>query len=726
MDPRIIAVVEQASELAKLERQETATTLRGVVKARRELELLEASLRAEEKQLELTANLKLWGRFCWKDLNESNKWKKENVLAVFVSGRLPAEFTERLWNQTAPESIRNDKEIILARLARKYIPKISAELLNGKQTVVAVLHHRPEILKQDILPEEFLDDEDVFHAYIQSPHTDYASSLDKFSAGIRGNADLMLEAAKRFGCAVFANFDESLRDDCCFATRLAETADSVSYYFSLDRFGERVRANPEVVLAFVRRKGTCLIDADSKLLGNQDIVRTACTNSCSARAFLSATSLLQQQLGRDRAFMMRLFAKLYYNYCPRDDQDGDPRLFRILPENLKFDRDVMVAANRCGSLSFSDIPASLSDDAEFWLDMIRRDSFFWYGLPVTFEQEPGFAHAIEEFESVFLVQAVFERFPALKQDRSVWFKIIASEFNSSFKDGSDDCSHLRSLIRDHMPEKFLLDRELMLLACARRCDVLLELGPTFGEDREFNQAAIENDDGSLRPSDIEEVWSPLRSMSFNAQRLHPDLLVEAISKEYPYRLHDQPDLVAPDLWPNLKVLEAWANVNGCAVVFDYPENSKSIPEFGLALLRVWGGQFEIEFMTNEFVKATTDTLRSDKSFMLKAVKCNAHALVCARGGLQRDFDVIMAAFDSKNEHAENFAWDLKSSDRWDAERPFLRRILDEAEQYLAAHDGFTKAFLHGMTPFAGESCRLSMLINDKHTALGLKQKKGCV
>ena len=59
--------------------------------------------------------------------------------------------------------------------------------------------------------------------------------------------------------------------------------------------------------------------------------------------------------------------------------------------------------------------------------MIRRDSSFWFGLPVTFEQDPAFAHAIEDFESVSLVQAVFERFPALSLDRNVWLKIIASE-----------------------------------------------------------------------------------------------------------------------------------------------------------------------------------------------------------------------------------------------------------------------------------------------------------
>ena len=60
----------------------------------------------------------------------------------------------------------------------------------------------------------------------------------------------------------------------------------------------------------------------------------------------------------------------------------------------------------------------------------------------------------------------------------------------------------------------------MLFACRRQCEVLRELDPTFGEDRDFVQAAIDSD-----------TWSPLRSMSFNAQRLHPDLVIEAISKD---------------------------------------------------------------------------------------------------------------------------------------------------------------------------------------------------
>ena len=171
--PTIHAVVEQAEKSAKLEFQRTEAKLEGVVESKRALERLEASLRAEMKQHKLTANLKRSGRFCWKDLNESNKWKKENVLAVFVSGRIPAEFTERLWYRTAPESIRDDKEILLARLAadKGFVraPRIESWELNDKPTLIAVVNQWcPDVLDQDGTPEEFLDDEEIFRAYIRS------------------------------------------------------------------------------------------------------------------------------------------------------------------------------------------------------------------------------------------------------------------------------------------------------------------------------------------------------------------------------------------------------------------------------------------------------------------------------------------------------------------------------------------------------------------------------
>ena len=339
MNAQIHAVVEQATELAQLEFQRTAAKLEGVVEAKHQLERLEASLRAEMKQHQLTANLKRSGRFCWKDLNDSNKWKKENVLAVFVSGRIPAEFTERLWYEMAPESIRDDKDILLVRLAQKDFPdpflasghqfQMPAKLLKDKPTLIAVLNQCPgrllckQIMNQDGIPEEFFDDAEVFRAYIRSPRSFWSSdeSVEKFSASIRGSADLMLEAAKQgFIGSVCRHLNESLRDDCCFATQLAtQLAEAVIpghvslYSRYLHAFSERVRASPEVVLAFVRRDGDCLKGAAESLRGHQEIVRAACiSRGCHAQEILlSAAGPVRQQLGRDRDFMMGIFAELY-------------------------------------------------------------------------------------------------------------------------------------------------------------------------------------------------------------------------------------------------------------------------------------------------------------------------------------------------------------------------------------------------------------------------------
>ena len=104
--------------------------------------------------------------------------------------------------------------------------------------------------------------------------------------------------------------------------------------------------------------------------------------------------------------------------------------------------------------------------------------------------------------------------------------------------------------------------------------------------------------------------------------------------------------MAPELWSNFNVWKAWAE-SGAPFHSNYPDDWKSSPEFGLLVLKCNSGN-----ITNDFMEATTETLRSKKSFMLKAVELNPEVLVCARGGLQHDFDVVMAAFGSEEDRAQ--------------------------------------------------------------------------
>lgn len=109
--------------------------------------------------------------------------------------------------------------------------------------------------------------------------------------------------------------------------------------------------------------------------------------------------------------------------------------------------------------------------------------------------------------------------------------------------------------------------------------------------------------------------------------------------------------------------------------------------------------------------------------MIKAVERQTSVFACAGGDLQHDFEVVVTAFGGSENRlsVRALATDFLSSDRWEEESPFLRRILNDAEAKVIAHEGFTKAFVHGITSFAGPDCRLSMLANDAETSLALKQ-----
>ena len=52
---------------------------------------------------------------------------------------------------------------------------------------------------------------------------------------------------------------------------------------------------------------------------------------------------------------------------------------------------------------------------------------------------------------------------------------------------------------------------------------------------------------------------------------------------------------------------------------------------------------------------------------------------------------------------------------------FLHTVLEKAEEKVEAHEGFTEAFVYGMTANAGSGCHLPILVRDKETSVALKQ-----
>ena len=300
---------------------------------------------AEDKQYRLVASLKQDGAEAWEGLTDENKWKKENVLAVLCGDSeqgLPRALKEDRWNgDSVPAALHEDRDILLARLARKefqahYVPYSFYHLDHGttpffhlprqfhgdKEVAIATVKQYPEILKQDVLPGELLDDEELFLAYLHSKRlkdpdrvgagcdvNTFGTLLSKFSEGIRGNAALMLKAAKHIKKnAVLDHFSEGLAGDCIFAKELVSLLDGTPKDDALSRFADPVRANREIVLALVQKNGRCLQYASQELKCDEEILRAACKDNASALLFAVPGS--QACCGaRTRMFLMDVFSR---------------------------------------------------------------------------------------------------------------------------------------------------------------------------------------------------------------------------------------------------------------------------------------------------------------------------------------------------------------------------------------------------------------------------------
>ena len=195
----------------------------------------------------------------------------------------------------------------------------------------------------------------------------------------------------------------------------------------------------------------------------------------------------------------------------------------------------------------------------------------------------------------------------------------------------------------------------------------------------------------------------------NAQRLYPDLVAKAISHDRE-RMIECPEKVAPELWSNLEVCKAWIEKAG-AIPPELPEAMSNNQEFGLIAAKVHNSHCDGDL----FSYVTSVALRSNKSFMMKAVQINGSLVSFSQGSLRRDFDLALTAFGS----AAYGDWAV--DDCWEDDRNFFHRVLNEAKEKVNAHEGFVTGLLCGMSVFAGPDCRLSVLANDAPTSLALKR-----
>ena len=302
-------IIEESKETAQLQAKSCGARICKIDKQISELQERKRKLNAAKNQYSNIAKLNEEGAAAWGELSNKNKWKKENILAVFCSSKdIPEQFQEEFWRENAPEELVDDRDILLARASRG---KEFAEYYNAAshQSLAFPCFPFQNLcwetrrwlpLSQNIIPEFFyrrictemsLTMTTCFmHWWLQTKvlcATTFILSLNRamsrFSPRICSNEKYMLKAAK-IGLNVFPCITGDLVQDKDFALKLADQSKELCKE-GLECFSDSLKADREVVLAYVQRNGVCLKDASLEF--RRDDLDIICAASDSSTCFFA-------------------------------------------------------------------------------------------------------------------------------------------------------------------------------------------------------------------------------------------------------------------------------------------------------------------------------------------------------------------------------------------------------------------------------------------------------
>jgi len=608
----------------------------------------------------------------WDSLSNNDvKWNKDVILAVCQSRRCPRGLStwDDVWYENAPAAICEDKDILMTRLALCHLWsfwnrsafRIPQHLLGDEEVVAAAVKAYPDIL---LLDDEnyndiFFDKETVFLAFVQSysPSKEHQPTFEDiktvFSDDIRSNPELALQAFQTL--------------------RRYTVPDALAFFL------DPVKENRAIVLAAVRKNVRCFKDAANSLKRDADFVRTACHQNSflvfGDHPLQHADPAVLQELSRDITFIMSHWP----SYKP-------PALFSSLVnvDGLMLDWDASVWALGTGFLSVSDLRPELQGDRSYWKTAIGRFHDLYYSLPNEFADDPEFAHAITRLFDERMVHTIFQRFPDLRDDESLWSVIVSS--SSYFENSAEG-------IRTYAPIHIRNNFALMKKACQMNSEGLMAvLSPELQNNVEIIETLIEH--GGVR--DIPHA--------VQLQLDHPRLIAQLLNKyeddqggttalfqnaefviEWLSSAKDDYSFIAEELWSNEGVVLAFAKI--CE-----------------------------SFDSELFERFVPTELRGNKQFMTKVVRdCNAVLGIMATENLLHDYDfAVSTSFGSMA--ADDCAEVLHDGD--DERIAFLRKVLAIAREKVSNQRGFS-AFLKGVSGFALSDSPLSMLRGDETTTIAL-------
>lgn len=280
----------------------------------------------------------------WNSMEEEKKWKKEIILILLLSHHEDRFDLTYPW-QHAPESIRNDSDVVLARLcvwsSSLVLPRIVLPLPRQRDVSFLSFGDDQQNHPSHFVPEHFWGDKAfVLIALKLFPE----ALLTLVPVNLLGDPD------------VFWAFTEvEPRRDNAYALRASEDPwQDAQFRQLLSRFSLSIRTDPNLMLPLVQKCGLCLryIDDDEFRRAHPEILRAACEENFFAFQYVDVNVV--EMLLRDKAFVMSVFAR--YKFW---NQRATQLLYRSLPELLQSDDDVLDLVLRRWFIIVDDLPAAV-------------------------------------------------------------------------------------------------------------------------------------------------------------------------------------------------------------------------------------------------------------------------------------------------------------------------------------------------------------------------------
>jgi len=280
----------------------------------------------------------------------------------------------------------------------------------------------------------------------------------------------------------------------------------------------------------------------------------------------------------------------------------------------------------------------------------------WQWPPRDLQDHREFARSITCFPRDLVLQ-IFAQFPELAQDQAMWEQIIDTTDEDALYDLMEDCA----------PNAILSNHDIMLKACGMNNSILKLLPDTLplATNRSFFETLL-----AREPTALETMPQSAH------QRLFPDLIMKTF-----VALGQQSDLsllvvtkiaenIDETLWMDRRFVLRWfeagllfvaSNAVGDDVVF--PSAWCDDNEIFLLIAQ----HCRKDFRRDSFAIAS-NSLRSDKEYMLQVLKLDTSLFSCASESLQKDFDVALVAFAGLRSNVEEYFRRSYEENRFDTDQ----------------------------------------------------------